>query len=247
MFKICVGLSVSFLTQTSVLIEDNTLNFHLALLYILIFSSSVESVLDPCSILDIVRIVSVWYHRSINCHQFEQEVSGVSVMNLINHSLHLEVDSSLSAPPPRPVSSPLCLSTWLIHPSICGHAPIPTDDIPLTFYADIFRLLFCRSGWHRWASVSPTWPSYKAALPAKSGPAHPGTGDLEWVWPYCAAPASPSHHIPPLRLPFCRHISHFLPHRAPALQNPWNPLNLAALMAVAKTASDVPYLLTVWD
>lgn len=131
----------------------------------------------------------------------------------VNHSLHLEVDS--------PADPPSCLLTspslHLTHPPIYlqSRSP-PTDEISLTFHADIFRLLFCRSGWHRWAAIPPTWPRYKAALPAKSGPAHAGTGELEWVWPYCAAPASPSQHIPLLLLPFCRRRERFLPHRAPA-------------------------------
>lgn len=48
-------------------------------------------------------------------------------MNLINHSLHLEVESSLwpPTPPPHPVSSPLRLSTWLIRPSICSQRSHP--------------------------------------------------------------------------------------------------------------------------
>lgn len=126
-------------------------------------------------------------------------------------------DSPPTSPPPPPPCLFTSPSLHLTHPPVYLQSRSrPTDEISLTFHADIFRLLFCRSGWHRWASISPTWPSYKAALPAKSGPAHPGTGELEWVWPYCAAPASPSHHIPLLRLPFCRRREHFFPHRAPA-------------------------------
>lgn len=48
----------------------------------------------------------------------------------------------------------------------------------------------------RWAPASPTWPGYKAAPPAKPGPAHAGPGELEWVGPYCAAPAAPLHPYP---------------------------------------------------
>ncbi|KAK5870708.1 hypothetical protein PBY51_003632 [Eleginops maclovinus] len=96
-------------------------------------------------------------------------------MNLINHSLHLEV-----APlpdPPTPTFS--CLFTSpslpLTHPPVYLQSrSCPSDEISLTSRADIFRPLFCCSGWHRWAPIPPTWPSYKAALAAKSGPTHPG-------------------------------------------------------------------------
>lgn len=107
-------------------------------------------------------------------------------MNLINHTLHLEVlpDPSATRTPAPPI--PSCLFTspslHLTHPAVYLQSRSrPADEFSLTFHADIFRLLFRRSGWHRWASIPPTWPSYKAVLAAKSGPAHTGTGELEWV------------------------------------------------------------------
>lgn len=143
---------------------------------------------------------------------FNWKPAGVSVMNLINLSLHLDLMTLSDPLPPPLVSPPPRLTNPTVHPrSRCR----PSDEPSPTLRADIFRLLFCRCGWHRWASVSPTWPSYNAALPAKSGPVHPGTGELEWVWPYCAAPASPSHHIPLLRLPFCHCRERFFPRKPP--------------------------------
>lgn len=88
-------------------------------------------------------------------------------MNLINLSLHLDLMTLSDPLPPPLVSPPPRLTNPTVHPrSRCR----PSDEPSPTLRADIFRLLFCRCGWHRWASVSPTWPSYNAALPAKSAP-----------------------------------------------------------------------------
>lgn len=96
----------------------------------------------------------------------------------------------ISQPPPPPILP--ALRSRLTHPS----APLRLlTDVPRRcIQAAVPRLL----AWHRWAAAAaaPAWPSYKAALPAKSGPAHSGAGELEWVRPYCAAPASPLEPYP---------------------------------------------------
>lgn len=163
----------------------------------------------PASPVVIIMIILVWYNHSLYSHLFQWKVSGVSVMNLINHRLHLDVVPFFDPPAsPTPfMSLHLFIFTWLIHPSICSHTEIHLMKFHWHFmltYSD-----YCSTTlWHRWAFDSPTWPSYKAGLPAKSGRTHSGTGELEWVWPYCAAPASPFKPYPsasPAILP---------PHRA---------------------------------
>ncbi|CAB1418336.1 unnamed protein product [Pleuronectes platessa] len=105
----------------------------------------------------------------------------------------------------------LCSSHHLTHPPVYLQSRSRlSDEIPLTFRADIFRLLFCRSAWPRWTPflrvpppprlssvpppVTPAWPSYEAALAAKSGPAHPGTEELEWRAPPSLTKPPPHLH-----------------------------------------------------
>lgn len=76
------------------------------------------------------------------------ESQGVSVMSPVKSSFGRD------GPPPSPSSglftSP---SPHLTHPTVALQ-PRPSDEISPTLCADIFRLLFCCCGWHRWAPVS---------------------------------------------------------------------------------------------
>lgn len=76
----------------------------------------------------------------------------------------------------------------------------------------------------------------------------PGAMELKWVWPwvwiwpYCSAPGQILQQSPFTAIVVeADSFSEFL------LQSLQNPVNLATQSAVAKTASDVPYLLTEWD
>lgn len=100
---------------------------------------------------------------------------------------------------------------------------------------------------------SNVWPRYGAAVhrpafAAKSLTQEPA--ELERVPPYCGAPASPPPT--PSSLSFCCHPDPPpnpppLPAQHKKKKQQQNPPNSAARMPAAKTASDVPYLLTVRD
>lgn len=63
-----------------------------------------------------------------------------------------------------------------------------------------------------------------------------------WIWPYCSAPGRILRQSPITAIVVeADSFSEFL------LQSLQNPVNLATQLVVAKTASDVPYLLTEWD
>lgn len=64
-----------------------------------------------------------------------------------------------------------------------------------------------------------------------------GVSSSKWDWPYCTTPGQ-------LSGPLCAEQGSF---SELLRQSSWNPVNLAAQSAMAKTASDAPYLLTERD